>query len=258
MDIATIVGVIAVMGAFGFSVIAAGASFKIFYDLPSVVCVCGGTVAAVMLCFPLKNVLSLPKVFLKAFLNKAPDTAKLIKTIVELAETARREGLLALESKLGQIDNKFIVTGIQMAVDGTQPETIEAVLRTEMEAVASRHKDGKQMLDLMGKYAPAMGMVGTLLGLIIMLGNMSDPAAIGPGMAVALITTLYGAIISNAVALPLADKLGLYNKLELTGMEIIIRGVMAIQSGDNPRVIEQKLSSFLPPKLRAGAQEKAA
>ena len=192
------------------------------------------------------------------FLNKPPNIAELIRTMVELAEVARREGLLALESKISDIKNPFLVLGIQMAVDGTSAETIESILRTEQESVNNRHRDGKNLMDQLGKYAPAMGMVGTLIGLIIMLGNMSDPAAIGPGMAVALITTLYGAIISNAMALPFGEKLGFYNKLELQAMEITIRGVLAIQAGDNPRVIEQQLSCFIPPKQRRNSQEKAA
>jgi chemotaxis protein MotA len=127
---------------------------------------------------------------------------------------------------------------------------IEDIMRTEMEAVATRHREGKSIMDQMGKFAPAFGMIGTLMGLIMMLSNMSDPSSIGSGMAVALITTLYGAVASNVVFLPFAEKLGFINKQEMLGLEIIIRGIMAIQSGENPRVVEQKLNTFLPPKLR--------
>ena len=169
---------------------------------------------------------------------------------MSLAETARRDGLLALEGRIGEIENPFVVLGIQMAVDGTRPEVMEDILRTEMDAVATRHRDGKAVLDCMGRFAPAFGMIGTLMGLIIMLGDMSDPSKIGAGMAVALLTTLYGAIVSNVVFLPFAEKLGFTNKQELLAMEIVIRGIMAIQSGENPRVIEQKLNTFVPPKLR--------
>jgi chemotaxis protein MotA len=146
--------------------------------------------------------------------------------------------------------------GVQMAVDGTRPEVMEDILRTEIDAVATRHRDGKGLLDCMGRFAPAFGMIGTLMGLVIMLGDMSDPSKIGAGMAVALLTTLYGAIASNVVFLPFAEKLGFTNKQELLAMEIIVRGIMAIQSGENPRVIEQKLNTFIPPKLRTN--EKAA
>ena len=137
-----------------------------------------------------------------------------------------------------------------MAVDGARPEVMEDILRTEVDAVATRHRDGKGLLDCMGRFAPAFGMIGTLMGLIIMLGDMSDPSKIGAGMAVALLTTLYGAIVSNVVFLPFAEKLGFYNKQELLAMDIIVRGIMAIQAGENPRVIEQKLTTFVPPKLR--------
>jgi chemotaxis protein MotA len=198
----------------------------------------------------LKDFFGIFKVILKVFLNKAENVNKIIEQIVSLAEVARKDGLLALESKLADIDHKFIKLGIQMAVDGSPPEVIEDIMRTELDSSAVRHSQGKLLMDTVGRYAPAYGMIGTLMGLIMMLANMSDPSSIGKGMAVALITTLYGAIVSNAMALPFADKLNLLNKKELTAMEIVIRGIMAIQAGENPRVIRQKLNSFLAPKAR--------
>jgi chemotaxis protein MotA len=228
-----------------------------FLDYPSLMITFGGTLAAVMISFPLKNFLSIGSVLKKVFMNRVEHIPTLIETIVRLAETARRDGLLALENKLDEIENPFIVLGIQMAVDGTRPEIIEDVMRTELDAVATRHRDGKNLFDQFGKYAPAFGMIGTLVGLVIMLRNMSDPSSIGTGMAVALITTLYGAIAANMVFLPFADKLGYLNKQELLAMELIIRGIMSIQSGDNPRIIEQKLKSFVPPKSRPGSKEAA-
>jgi chemotaxis protein MotA len=155
------------------------------------------------------------------------------------------------------IDDPFIVTGIQMAVDGTDPELIEQILTSELEAVEERHAGGKAIWDTVGRYAPAFGMIGTLVGLVIMLQNMDDPAALGPGMAVALLTTLYGAIAANLVALPIADKLGRRSDEELLLKNIIIKGVMSIQSGDNPRIVEQKLKTFLPPSLREVTEEAA-
>jgi len=258
MDISSVVGLILAIGLIlGAIAIAPGSSFGAFIDYPSAMVVIGGAIAAALMSFPLKNCLGVGKVTLKAFFNQVESIPDLIETIVSLAETARRDGLLALEERLDEIDNPFIVSGIQMAVDGTRPDVIEDVMRTELDAVATRHRDGKSILDQMGRFAPAFGMIGTLMGLIIMLGNMSDPSAIGAGMAVALITTLYGAILANVMFLPFAEKLGFINKQELLVMEIIIRGIMGIQSGDNPRVIEQKLNTFIPPKLRAGAGEAA-
>jgi chemotaxis protein MotA len=201
--------------------------------------VCGGAIAAAMICFPLKNFLSVFSIMMKVFLYKIDSIPGLVEEIVSLAETARRDGLLALESRLADIKNPFVVLGIQMAVDGTRPEVMEDILRTELDAVATRHRDGKALMDCMGRFSPAFGMIGTLMGLVIMLGDMSDPSKIGAGMAVALLTTMYGAIAANVVFLPFAEKLGFTNKQELLAMEIIVRGIMAIQSGENPRVIEQ-------------------
>jgi chemotaxis protein MotA len=250
MDLSSTIGTLLALGLIAAAIVIAGASFSAFADAPSAMVVIGGAVAAGMICVPLKNFLGIGKVFKCVFLNKTDNIIELIEQIVSLAETARRDGLLALEGRIEEIDNDFIVLGIQMAVDGTRPEVIEDIMRTEIESVATRHRDGKFMLDQMGRFAPAFGMIGTLMGLIIMLGDMSDPSAIGQGMAVALITTLYGAIISNIFFLPMAEKLGFINKQELMVMEIALRGILGIQSGDNPRVIEQTLSTFVPPKLR--------
>ena len=258
MDIASAAGLLGGVAIIVISIaIAPGASFKAFIDYPSLMVVIGGALAATLISFPLKQVLSAFRVWKNVMFNSPQDVPGLIEQLVSLAETARRDGLLALEGRLEEVKNPFVVMGIQMAVDGTRPEVIEDVMRTEMEAVATRHQNGKSIFDQIGKYAPAFGMIGTLMGLVIMLGNMSDPNAIGPGMAVALITTLYGAIMANLVALPCADKLGFISRQELLSMEIIIRGIMGIQSGDNPRVIEQKLNTFVPPKLRAAGREAA-
>lgn len=247
MDIATLVGLIMVVALMVGSIIVGGGSFMAFVDVPSILVVVGGCIAAVLMCFPLKRMFVTPLVCKKVFLNKGQDIPGLIQTLVGLAETARREGLLALEARLDEIDNDFIKLGIQMAVDGSQPEVIEDVLRSAMESLSSRHADGKAIMDQLGRFAPAFGMIGTLMGLIMMLGNMSDPSNIGAGMAVALITTLYGAIISNGMFLPFSEKLAYLHKQEMRSMDIILRGIMAIQSGENPRVVEQKLKTFLAP-----------
>ena len=235
---------------------APGSSFGAFIDIPSGMVVVGGAIAACCIAFPMAALLQFPKVLKKLFLPKQPTIAPVIAQLVEFAEVARRDGILALESKMDEVEDPFMMLGLQMAVDGTDAELIERILRSDMEAVAGRHKTGKGLMDSMGRYAPAFGMIGTLMGLIIMLGNMSDPDAIGPGMAVALITTLYGALVSNLFFLPFADKLAYYSKRELEAREIIVRGIIAIQSGDNPRAIAQRLKTALSPKDRA-AQEAA-
>lgn len=247
MDKATIGGLVLGVALLIMSVlIAPGASFAAFIDYPSAAVVVGGAIAATCIALPLRSLLNMPKVLRKVFLNEPPDLHRLIAQLVEFSEIARRDGILALESKTEEIQDPFILLGIQMAVDGTDAELMETILRCEMDAVAQRHKIGKSLMDTMGRYAPAFGMIGTLMGLIIMLGNMDDPEAIGPGMAVALITTLYGAVISNLICLPFADKLAFYSKRELEAREIILKGILSIQDGDNPRVLEQRLQTYLP------------
>ncbi len=178
------------------------------------------------------------------------DPAETIAELVRYAEVARREGILSLENLMGEMKDPFIVRGVKMAVDGTDPELIQAILDTELDALSDRHAQGKAVLAAFAKYAPAFGMIGPLLGLIFMLKSMDAPSAIGPGMAVALITPLYGAIIANLFASPIADKLSSKDAEELLVKTIIVTGVMSIQSGDNPRVVESKLLTFLPPAQR--------
>ncbi len=250
MDIATVTGIVISFALIVGSIQIGGGSFAAFYDLPSILVVVGGSMAAAMISFPLKNCLGVFGIFWKSIFYRIDSIPQVIAELVSLAETARRDGLLALDARLAEIRNPFVVLGIQMAVDGTRPEIMEDILRTELDAVATRHRDGKAVIDCMGRFAPAFGMIGTLLGLVMMLGNMSEPSIIGSGMAVALLTTLYGSVVSNVFCLPVAEKLGFTNKQELLVMEIIIRGIMAIQSGENPRVIEQKLNTFVPPKQR--------
>jgi chemotaxis protein MotA len=250
MDIASVIGLIAALGLIIGSMLMGTAPIGAFIDIPSGLVVIGGAFSAALICFPLSSILKSPLIALKVILNKGEDRLGLIKQIVELAETARRDGLLALESKVAEILNPLVKTGIQMAVDGSTPEVVEEVLRTEVEAITARHREGKSIMDQLGRFAPAYGMIGTLMGLIMMLQDMSDPSGIGAGMAIALITTMYGAIFANVFFSPFAEKLGVMSRNEMISHEIAIRGVMAIQSGESPRAIDQKLRTFLPPKQR--------
>jgi chemotaxis protein MotA len=191
--------------------------------------------------------MKLPKIAAKALFTKPTIPARLIEQLVELAEVARRDGILALEGMTEEMDEPFLVNGLRMAVDGTDPEIIESIMETELENVIERHEAGRGLLEALGKYAPAFGMIGTLIGLVAMLANMDDPSLIGAGMAAALITTLYGSLLANVIFLPMADKLALRSQEEVLNKTIIIQGVMAIQSGDNPRNVASKLMTFLPP-----------
>ena len=257
MDLGTIIGLGAGIALLLTSILMAS-EVEAFIDYPSLVMVGGGSICAALISFPVQNLFAVAKVAKNAFFTKPRDPRQLIAELVKYAEVARRDGILALDNLTGKIEDPFIVQGIQMAVDGTDPDLIETILLSDIEAIESRHGEGKALFDNIGRFAPAFGMIGTLVGLVIMLKNMDDPATIGPSMAIAILTTLYGAVISNLLALPLAEKLGRRSKEELLLKMIVVKGVMAIQSGDNPRVVDQKLKTFLPVRMRRTFGEKKA
>jgi chemotaxis protein MotA len=256
MGLANIVGIVLgwflIVGA-----IALGGMSKlyVFWDLPSVFIVGGGTVASMLVAYKFGPVLGVHKYIMITFTAKDRDPLKVIEQIVSLSDSARREGLLSLENHMDEIeDNPLLLVGIRMAVDGMSPEVVESVMNIEIDSVNSRHQFGKNILGKMGQYSPAFGMIGTLIGLVLMLADL-DPETIGAGMAVALLTTLYGAIASNLMFLPWADKLAMINDDEIQGMEITLKGVIAIQSGENPRIIKQKLLMYLPAAQRPEENE---
>jgi len=258
VDIGTIGGLVFAIAAILLSMILGGGNPASLIDVPSMLIVIGGTTGAIIVAFPLATLLKIHTILLAAVFGSRADHAATIKDIVKYAEVARREGILSLENLIDEMKDPFIVRGIKMAVDGTDPELIRTIMETELEALEERHSQGKKVLDQIGKYAPAFGMIGTLMGLIAMLQGMDDPSAIGPGMAVALITTMYGALVANVATGPIADKLAANNASEVMLKTIIIAGVMSIQSGDNPRVVESKLLTYLPPAQRAAAESDAA
>lgn len=257
MDIGTVIGLVIAICAVGLSVVLGGDPMALV-NAPSIAVVLGGTVGVVLISFPMARCLNLPKIALKTLFTTPVDPAETIRDLVKYAELARREGILSLENMTDEMKDPFIVRGVKMAVDGTDPELIRTIMETELEALMDRHMQGKVILDTIARYAPAFGMIGTLLGLIFMLQNMDDPSTIGGGMAVALITTLYGAMIANIFASPVADKLAARDGEEVLIKTLIITGVMAIQSGDNPRVVESKLLTFLPPAQRDAFMAEAA
>jgi len=255
MDIATLMGY--VTGFIAVFIIGIGlSSIGVFIDTASFAIVFGGGLAASLISLPLDMVLNSVRVFKHAFVHREESPVDLIKRMVEFAEIARRDGILALENVTDTIQDPYLVKGIQLAVDGTDPELIEQIMNTELENIEARHLDGKKIFDLLTKYTPAWGMIGTLIGLINMLKQgMDDPQALTQGMAVALITTFYGAVFANYVMGPIGDKLAIRNSEEMLLKQIVLRGVMSIQSGDNPRIVEQKLKIFLPPGLRGFGKE---
>ena len=251
MDIATIVGL---LGASTLILIAMEDPMT-FWNIPSVLIVIGGTIMATLASNPLAQVGAFLSVYLKTIKTSATSPNELIEKIVGFAETARREGILALEQAVEEANDEFLSGGIRLAVDGTEPDLIMDILETELLYIEERHNQASEMIARAAEMAPAFGMIGTLVGLVLMLKDMSDPAAIGPAMAVALLTTLYGSIMANVFLNPIAAKLKIYSKEEVLSKRMIIEGIMAIQQGDNPRIVEHKLSVFLPPSLRPSGEE---
>lgn len=249
MDIATIIGF--VLGTFLLvgAIVLTGSPMA-FVHVQSMMITIGGTIAATAICFPIKSLTSLPHVMKNAFLHQDEALDNIVDIMVEFALVARREGVLALEKQLNEISNEFVTKGVQLAVDGTEEDLTRAILETELDYVLQRHSQGQRIFEKMGEFAPGFGMIGTLIGLISMALNLDDPSAIGPGMATALITTFYGSLMSNFIFLPIASKLKLYSEFEELEKSIVLEGVSSIQAGENPRLVKEKLQSFIPKNLR--------
>lgn len=249
MDISTVLGIICGFGLV-ISAMSMGGGLIWFINLPSAMIVMGGTFGAVLVNYPLSDVLGVVTVARQVLFQKELKTKKMIQMLVEISKISRREGILALDKRMGEFTDPFLAKGMMMVVDGIDPSTLSKILYTELEHIEERHRLGAEIFTAMGNFAPAMGMVGTLIGLVKMLMLMEDPSAIGPAMAVALVTTFYGVLLANLIFLPVAGKLRTRSVKELMVKELAINGIMSIQSGDNPRVLEQKLHSFIPPGER--------
>lgn len=249
MDIATLIGVVGA-GALIIWAIMMGGDIMGFVNVPSVLMVVGGTIMALLANFPLPKVMGMIGIVKKTFFAATIDPKAYIEKIVKYAEQARKEGMLALEEHAETEANDFLRKGLRLAVDGNDPAVLQQIMETDIEQQRTRHLEGKKILEAGGTFAPAFGMIGTLVGLVNMLATLDDPSTIGAGMAVALLTTLYGAVMANAFFLPLAGKLEARSREEALIREMIIEGVMAIQSGDSPRIVEEKLKSFLTPTLQ--------
>ncbi len=254
MDLATLIGLLGALGIIAAAIIIGG-SAGVFLNVPSLLIVGMGTMAVVLMKFPLKTTLGAFPVALKAFLHKPDDARDLIRSGVELANVARKEGILGLEGQ--EISNPFLERGIQLCVDGHEPEFVRNMLNKDINLTIERHEKGQAIFKSMGDVAPAMGMIGTLIGLVQMLSNLDDPKKIGPAMAVALLTTLYGAVIANAFALPIADKLAIRSDEERLNKSLVLEAINGIQEGLNPRVMEEILKTYLPGNQR-GSEEKDA
>jgi Flagellar motor component len=251
VDLATLVGIVGSVALIMIAMTMSG-ELGMFVDGPSIVIVVGGSLFAVMAKFGLGQFLSAGKVAAKSFVVKNPDPSDVIAEVVTLADEARKGGLLSLEGK--EVSNDFLKRGIQLLVDGHDPDVVKALLAKDRNQTVERHARGASLFGAMAEVAPAMGMIGTLVGLVAMLANMDDPKAIGPAMAVALLTTLYGAVIANCVAGPIADKLKLRAAEEALIKSLVIDALLAIQNGQNPRIIDSMLRNYLPESKRELAE----
>ncbi|WP_028574031.1 motility protein A [Desulfonatronovibrio hydrogenovorans] len=249
MDLATILGLVIAFGLVSAAILFGGSPL-IFLNAPSALIVLGGTIGATLVNYPMGHVLGVIGIVKNTFMTKVDNPSRIIEQFMDYANKARREGILSLEPMLKNIDDQYLKKGLQLTVDGLEPQTIQEIMETEISYLEERHETGAEILGIMGSFAPAMGMIGTVIGLVQMLQALDDPSAIGPAMAVALITTFYGALLANLVFNPMSGKLRARSKEEILAKEMMLEGILCISKGENPRIIEEKLNSYLPPKIR--------
>ncbi|MCI0182727.1 MAG: flagellar motor protein [Acidibacillus sp.] len=250
MDITTLVGLLLSLISLLVAFVMEGGSPLALFGLSAGLIVFGGTIGALIVSYPGAQLKSIPKLFKIAFTNRSTDPLDTIDRLVELATTARREGILSLEDKLTGLSDEFLRSGIQLVVDGVDPELVRTILETELTAMEGRHEIGAGIFESAGGFSPTMGILGTVMGLIHVLSDLSDVSRLGPLIATAFIATLYGVGTANLLWLPIASKLKMRSKLEVTGRELIVEGILSIQAGENPNTLRQKLQVFLPPSAR--------
>ncbi len=250
--IGLIIGVILLSGA-----IILGGQPILFIDIEAMMIVGGGTMAAIMINYSWAKLQKLPSLIRIAFAKSDQDSEEVIDLLVQFAEKARREGLLALEQDVMEVDDQFLQKGVQLVVDGTDPELVRNILETKLTFLEERHHEGQGILKQMGVLSPAFGMIGTLIGLIQMLAELDDPTQLGAGMAVALLTTFYGALLANLLFIPMAGKLEATSHEEILMKEVMIEGILSIQAGENPRIVEEKLRAFMSDEQTAEETEEA-
>ena len=261
VDLASLIGLIACIGLVIFGMVNGDdgvAAIGFFLDPASAFITFGGAICATMASMSMSDFVGGLKSFTLIFKPVTVNIPEMITKIIELSNVARKEGLLSLEEAAGDLEDQFMKKGILLIVDGTDPELVRSILETELDSIEDRHKSKIGFWETCASMGPAWGMIGTLIGLVIMLQHMSDPSTLGPSMAVALITTFYGSMLANWVCTPVANKLKANNAIEVQAKAIMIEGLLSIQAGENPRVIEEKLKSFLAPKDRTGSNEEGA
>jgi chemotaxis protein MotA len=257
MDIATIIGLVLAFGGVLVGFIMEGGNPASLVELSPIIIVIVGSLGATVIGFTMNHLTSIPKVLNNAFLRKHTDPLEMFSQLVALAKKARQSGILALESETKNIHNEFLRNAIQLVVDGTSPELVREILEIEIDALRARHKEGQEFFAAWGGFAPTLGVLGTVMGLIHMLENLSDPAGMGKSIAAAFIATFYGVGIANLFLLPIAAKLKIISHEEIGTYEMSVEGILSLQAGDNPRVVATKMRSFLPPTLKRKSLEEA-
>ncbi|HRV90558.1 MAG TPA: motility protein A [Anaerolineae bacterium] len=250
MEISTGLGMFVVVAAMGASIMIDGGSPSSLFNVSAFVMVLGGSLGATLIAYPLATVKSLPSLMAQSFKSSKADPQAAINQFVTLADQARREGLLSLEEEASKVEDSLIKKGLMLIVDGVDPAVVRDVLEIDNEMSSRRHSIGIAMLETLGGLGPSMGMVGTVMGLVGVLRNLSDPSTLGPSIAIAFLTTLYGVLLANVFWNPMASKLKQKDKTETLTREVIVEGILAIQAGENPRIVREKLESFLLPRLR--------
>lgn len=251
MDLATIIGIaLAAIGVLGGYMIEGGNVGNLI-NIPGILIVIGGTFGAVFIAFPLANVIGMPKFAMNAIFNKLTVHAEhMSKQLVEMADKARREGLLSLEEEAQGIDDPFAKKGLMLMIDGTDPDALRSIMEIEIDALSARHRENAKIFEAAGGFAPTLGVLGAVMGLITVLSNLAEPEELGHGIATAFVATFYGVGFANVMMLPIAEKLKIRSGEERLVREMILEGIISIQSGDNPRIVKEKLESFLSPNER--------
>ena len=255
MDLATVIGLVAALGSLALATVLEGGELKGFVGIPAALIVFGGSLGAALVALPLGSVLKVAGVARHAVFVKAADPVKMIQLMSELARIARREGVLALEEKIGTIDDRAIKQAIQLVVDGTDPEVTDHILSTEIDALAERHELAARFFSTMGGLTPTLGVTGTVMGLVHMLKQLDDPGKMGPAIASAFLATLYGVASANLIFLPISTKLGIRSREEQYLREMVKVGIRGLQAGDSPIVLVERLNAFLSPAERAHAEK---
>jgi len=258
MDLTTLLGLVVGIGSLLISVVLEGGHLSSLISLPAFMIVIGGTIGATAIGFRLEELKHVPQLLRIAFTNEKYDSVKLIETLVLFAEKARREGLLALEDELTDINDKFLKKGMQLVIDGTDAELVRSIMETELTFIQERHHKNAGIFEAAGGFAPTMGIIGTVMGLVHVLGNLADTESLGPAIATAFIATLYGVASANVFFLPIAAKLKNRSSYQILIHEVTLEGILSVQAGDNPRIVEEKLTAFLSPENRQQMKDKGA